>query len=158
MPNDRTVIVFDDEQSERLPLIKELLGKDVKLKWFDYFSSEAIDRGETAVFVWPEQLSKHEISLLLIDLAVVRKAEAEDGIRVLRRLRAAFPNLPAFVISDSDRINDLKIRRQLRALDVSDDHIFFWPELMKGPGPLQEKFRNEAKRILAKASSEKSNG
>jgi CheY-like chemotaxis protein len=146
-----TVVVFDDEKSERLPEIKKLLGDGAHIKWFDYFSSESIGRGETAVFVWPEQLAKTRIDLLIIDLAVVRKTDPEDGIRVLRRLRQSLPDreIPAFVISDSEKLYDPKVRRQLKILGVPEGHIFFWPAVVKeNELSERERFREEASKIL----------
>jgi CheY-like chemotaxis protein len=155
------ILVFDDEYVKRKPVFDELLGDIAELVPKTFFTEAALDRGETASTVAPEELVKHHPVAVILDLVIVRDEfsvpDVFQGLRLLSNLRQipAFETLPIFIVSDysqDERLNS----RFLADPSLSINGRFEWIKLASGSTDEamaeRRRFRQEVERVIGSSA------
>lgn len=97
----KSILVVDDEKNIRMTLTQALDSKDVKV--------ETALNGEEAL----EKLSDHPFALVLLDL----RMPGMDGMEVLRKIRASWPDVRVIIISAHGTIESATEAMKLGAVD-----------------------------------------
>ena len=133
----RNILVFDDEYEKRKTVFEELLHGLAEPVPKTFFTLAALDRGETASTVTPEDLIKLDPVAVILDLVIVRDQfgvpDVFQGLKLLSNLRQtpAFEKVPVFVVSDYS--NDERLAsRFLADPTLAISGRFEWIELASG--------------------------
>lgn len=133
----RNILVFDDEYEQRRAVFELLLQDLAKPVSKTFFTLTALDRGETASTVTPEDLIGLNPVAVILDLVIVRDQfsvpDVFQGLKLLSNLRQApaFASLPAFVVSDYS--NDERLAsRFLDEPTLAISGRFEWIKLASG--------------------------
>jgi CheY-like chemotaxis protein len=153
----RNILVFDDEYEKRKVVFGEILRGLAEPIPKTFFTLAALDRGETAATVAPEDLIKLNPVAVILDLVIVRDQfnvpDVFQGLKLLSNLRQtpAFEKVPVFVVSDYS--NDERLAsRFLDEPTLAISGRFEWIKLASGtaedPNDERRRFREAIEGVI----------